>query len=122
MPAVGGLARRAKAVRPVAEELRRAQRSASEGGLIGVLPGDIPTADALRELLGAPSTDLPRGEGLLVHPAVEGADTAGPARALLAHEEAGGRSLALLIGAREQRERLERAFVEAGLRVASIAH
>jgi uncharacterized protein (DUF697 family) len=122
VPSAGALARRAKAVRPIADELRRAQEAVSKGGLIAVLPGDLAAADALRDLLGLPSTDLPAGEGLLVFPAVAGAEVASHARALVAHQEAGGRALALLAGTREERERLERELVAEGVRVRRMAH
>jgi uncharacterized protein (DUF697 family) len=87
-----------------------------------VLPGDLAAAGALRDLLGLPSSDLPPGEGLLVHPAVAGAEVASHAPALIAHQEAGGQVLALLAGTREERDRLERALVVEGVRARRIAH
>lgn len=121
MGAVGTVLRGARRARPVARAIQRAQASAGRGGVIDVLPGDPGEAERLRELLGAPTTEPPPREALWVHAAVPGNDPAPAAEALGAHRLRHGRSLAILVGPRVERERLEGAFLATALEPSNLA-
>lgn len=94
-----------------------------EGLDLGVLPGDIAATGLLRAALGVGEGLPPSGTGLLVYPAVASVDLEDAVRALGAHRAAGGRALALLLGAAADRARLERDVLAApGLGPANVAH
>lgn len=101
----------ARAALPFARIARRVEASATEGGVVSVLPGDEAAAEALREALGVPSTHPLPDEGIVVHAATARADPA-PALALLAaRRDAGQTVLVLLVGTHEEQAELERAVL-----------
>jgi uncharacterized protein (DUF697 family) len=109
--------------RPLALQAHKANKAAEREGAIAILPGEREATERLRHLLGLPAADLPSRGGLLVYPAVPGADLAGAAAELAERKRLDGGALAILIGKRAERQRMERTFLEVeSLEMGDITH
>lgn len=121
MGALSSAIRTAKKGRPYLGLLKDGE--ADVGLDLGVLAGQPDATAALRAALGVTLAMPPRGVGLVVYPAVADTPVGEAAAALAVHRNAGGRALALLVGAPADRSRMEREFLSApGLGMANLAH
>jgi uncharacterized protein (DUF697 family) len=97
--------------------------SASHDGRVALVPGDPAVTAWLRRLLDVPLQERPDLDALAVVAVPEDADVASVAAALAERAEAGGQSLAVILGSPERRAATERALrAVPGIELSSIVH